>query len=443
MLTARNFIKHVCFVFLLTIPLHFVGAQELVTVGEGWARNSVNTVVFRKNSLTSFKDTQFIAYYNADNYVVIGKRSLKSKQWQLHQTPYKGKTTDAHNSISIAVDSDGYLHMAWDHHGNKLRYCKGVRPGALELTDQLTMTGQFERNVTYPEFYNLPNGNLLFMYRDGSSGAGNMVINRYDVRTKKWIQLHQNLIDGEKARNAYWQACVDANGTIHLSWVWRESPNVASNHDLCYAKSDDGGVTWKKSTGQTYTLPITAATADYAYRIPQGSELINQTSMTADSKGSPFIASYWRDSGSAVPQYGIVYKDGTKWKVNHATFRRTAFSLGGIGTKRIPISRPQVIVWKEKGKTATAIIYRDEERSNKVSVAITHNLEKNVWQIKDLLSRDVGSWEPSFDPVMWKTNKQLHLFVQRTEQSDGEGVSSLSPQTIFVLQWNPKLQIAK
>ncbi len=31
-------------------------------VAEGWANNSINAVVFRKNSLVSFKDTQYIAF---------------------------------------------------------------------------------------------------------------------------------------------------------------------------------------------------------------------------------------------------------------------------------------------------------------------------------------------------------------------------------------------
>jgi hypothetical protein len=438
MLTRNNFFKKRSLFFLLLILCQFVNAQELVPVGEGWAKNSVNTVIFRKNSLTSFKDTQFIAYYNGEGFVVTGKRSLKSKQWQLHQTSYKGQIKDAHNSISIAVDGDGFLHMAWDHHGNRLRYCKSVRPGALELTEELPMTGSLERNVTYPEFYHLPNGDLLFFYRDGSSGSGNLVINRYHLQTKSWTQLHSNLIDGEKARNAYWQACVDAKGAVHLSWVWRESPNVASNHDLCYARSDDGGLTWKRSTGENYALPITAATAEYACKIPQSRELINQTSMAADDMGAPFIASYWRDSGSAVPQYRLVYKTDAIWKMQTANFRNTPFSLSGAGTKRIPISRPQVIVWKEKGKTAVGIIFRDAERGNKVSAAISKNIAQNKWSLLDLTNESVGSWEPTFDSERWKRNHQLYLFVQKTEQADAEGTSSLSPQMISVLQWVPK-----
>ena len=116
----------------------------------------------------------------------------------LQTTKLKGNVADAHNSISIMVDGDGYLHIAWNHHGNQLHYCKTVAPGSLQLTDELPMTGNQEQKVTYPEFYSLPNGNLLFFYRDGQSGQGNLVINRYNTKQKQWQQLHSNLIDGEK-----------------------------------------------------------------------------------------------------------------------------------------------------------------------------------------------------------------------------------------------------
>jgi len=423
--------------FLLLFANLLTKAQSVSNVDFGWAGNSINTIVFRKNSLTSFKDTQFIAYYNAEAFVVIGKRALNSNKWQLKQTPYKGKIRDAHNSISIAVDGTGYLHVAWDHHGSRLRYAKSVAAGSLVLTEELPMTGNLSKAVTYPEFYNLPDGNLLFFYRDGSSGSGNLVINRYDVHTKAWTQHHQNLIDGEKVRNAYWQACVDAKGTIHLSWVWRESPDVASNHDMAYARSDDGGVSWKNSTGESYALPITAATAEYACKIPQGSELINQTSMTADEKGHPFIATYWRDSGTNIPQYHVIYKTGKTWQVQSLNFRTTSFSLSGAGTKRIPVSRPQILVWGAKGKTASAVIFRDAERGNKVSVALSKNITSKAWKVVDLTTHEVGSWEPTYDLVLWKRKGIVDLFVQKTEQSDAEGMSALPPQMISVLRWLP------
>jgi hypothetical protein len=421
--------------------LCIAGAQEKTTISEaglGWAKNSVNVVIFRKNSLTSLGDTQYIAYYDNDANVIIGKRVITDKKWKLVKTKFKGNASDAHNSISIMVDGGGYLHMAWDHHNNPLRYCKSVAPGSLEMSDKMSMTGLAEQNLSYPEFYRMPNGNLLFFYRNGQSGNGNLVINQYDIKTQQWKQLQSNLIDGEGKRNAYWEACLDAKGTIHISWVWRESPDVASNHDMGYARSDDGGVSWKKSTGEKYTLPITEVTAEYAAHIPQRSELINQTSMYALEDGTPVIASYWKTGNDTAPLYHVLWLQKGKWMQSDLKTRKTPFSLSGAGTKRIPISRPQVIAWKQKNKTALAIIFRDEERGNKVSIAITDNLQNANWRVKDLSQEPAGSWEPSYDTELWKNKRILHLFLQFADQQDAEGKTNTPPQSVKVLEWRPR-----
>jgi BNR repeat-containing family member len=368
----------------------------------------------------------------------LGKRKLSTNKWELQITKLKGNVADAHNAISIMVDGDGYLHLAWNHHNNQLHYCKSVTPGSLQLTDELPMTGKLEQKITYPEFYSLPNGDLLFFYRDGQSGRGNLVINRYNTKQQQWQQLHNNLINGENMRNAYWQACVDVKGAVHISWVWRESPDVASNHDMCYAKSIDGGVTWMNSKNERYTLPITAAAAEYAFRISQKSELINQTSMYADEQGNPFIASYWKDKGDSVPQYHVIYKTNNQWQVQNLGFRKTAFSLSGVGTKRIPISRPQIICWKKRNKNAVAIIFRDEELGGKPMITITSNIAKNKWQLKELTNVSVGSWEPTYDTELWKSKRQLNLFMQFTEQKDEEGSAKIQPQQVQVLSFKIK-----
>ncbi len=407
---------------------------KLVFVDSGWANNSVNTAVFRKNSLSTYKNTQYISFYNKNGFVVLGKRTLGKTTWTLQTTKFKGSVADAHNSISIITDGDGYLHLAWNQHNNPLHYSKSIAPGSLQMTDEMAMTGMAEALVTYPEFYTLSNGNLLFLYRDGKSGKGNLVINSYDINTKTWSQLHQNLIDGEKKRNAYWQACVDVKGTVHLSWVWRESADVATNHDLCYAKSTDGGVTWQNSKNEKYKLPINAATAEYVCLIPQKSELINQTSMCTDEEGNPFIASYWRDKDDPVPQYHIAYNVNNEWKVQNTGFRKTAFSLSGMGTKRIPVSRPQVISYKKGNRNLVALIFRDEERGNKVCVAVNEDMSVNNWRVNDVTATAVGSWEPSFDTELWKKKKQLHVFVQFTDQKDGEGKANILPQPVQVME---------
>jgi len=412
-------------------------SQEFIPadiVANGWAKNSINTVVFRKNSIASYKLTQYIAYYDSTGHVDICMRKRFPHRWQANQTKYIGDTRDAHRSISIIVDGEGYLHCSFDQHNSPLRYARSIAPNSTDLGPEIPMVNDRETHVTYPEFYRLPDGNLLFLYRDGASGNGNLVLNHYDAKTKSWNRLQDNLIDGEGKRNAYWQAALDTNGTIHLSWTWRESPDVASNHDIAYARSRDGGHTWETSTGKPYTLPITAATAEYAAHIPQNSGLINQTSMCADDKGSPYIAAWWRPGDSPVPQYMIVYRDAAGWHTRQVSHRKTPFQLGGAGTKHIPLSRPQVLNYRHQ----LILVYRDIEQGNKITIANCHHFPEGEWTLQNLGDSDYANWEPTYDGQLWRDQHLLHLFVQRVGQGDGETLENLPPQPISILEWNPE-----
>lgn len=424
---ARGIISGIC---LFCVFLLQGCSTNLIPVGEGYSNTSVNATVFRNNSLVTFQDTQFIAFYDPDEYLVLGKRKLGNAQWELKRSAYKGNCKDAHNIISLIVDGDGYLHVSFDHHGHPLNYCRSVVPFSLELGEKISMTGDDEGNVTYPEFYSLANGDLLFVYRSGSSGRGNLVMNRYLLQNQKWTRIHDILIDGEDQRNAYWQLYVDEKGTIHLSWVWRETWMVETNHDMCYARSFDNGMTWYKTNGEKYELPITLANAEYACRIPQNSELINQTSMGANADGHPYIATYWRDQDSEIPQYRMIWHDGKEWNNYQVMERKTPFSLVGGGTKMIPIARPRIAVDGEK----VWYIFRDQERGSKVSIAYTDHVASGEWTVSDLTDFSVDAWEPTYDTELWKEKKQLNLFVQTTRQGDGERTIETEPQMVYVLE---------
>lgn len=417
--------------------------NDLVTVGMGFSGTSVNATIFRKNSIVSQDKWQFVAYYDNDGYVCIGKRKIGADQFQVTRSQYKGNINDAHNIISIGIDGDGFLHVAFDHHNNKLHYCRSARPYSTLLSELEPMVGQDEDKVTYPEFYTLRgvgcnrginNGDLIFVYRSGQSGQGNLVMNHYDFKRMKWERVQNVLIDGEGQRNAYWQMQVDANGVIHLSWVWRETWLVETNHDLCYACSYDGGKTWRKSTGEKYKLPITAENAEYAFRIPQNSELINQTSIAADKNSVPYIATYWKATDDEAPQYKVVYKQKDKWIAQNVGRRTQNFSLSGGGTKLIPMSRPQLAVSGKKDKVQAYYIYRDVESGSKVTVAKTDDIRSGEWSIEYPGNLIVDAWEPSYDTNLWNQQLKLNIFVQRVEQGDGEKTIQSVPQPVMVLE---------
>jgi hypothetical protein len=400
---------------------------NLVPVGLGWAKNSVNATVFREASVTSHEDTQYVGYYNPEGEMVLAKRQHDSTEWTTHNTGIKANTSDAHNGISIAVDGSGLLHVSWDHHGHPLRYATGVKPGSLELTEKKPMNGEKEGNVTYPQFFTMAEGGLIFFYRDGSSGNGNLVLKRYNLKSETWQTVQSNLIDGEGQRNAYWQACVDDDGAIHLSWVWRETGDVATNHDMCYAVSRDGGKSWERSDGTPYKGSINEGNAEVVSRIPQNSELINQTSMAVDAEGRPIIASYWRPDGAAAPQVMVITLTDDGWETEQASRRNLDFTLRGFGTRGPPMSRPQVVL----GEGGPLVVYRDEEFDTRV---VLLSKRDGKWSQELITEEGVGRWEPTYDRAVWRSKGELHLFHQEVAQVEAEGIADNEPTMVSILE---------
>ena len=85
--------------------------------------------VFRKGSVVSWGERQYVGFYDGEGRVVLAMRTLGASEWTVRQTPLTGRVQDAHNSISLGVDGDGLLHLAWDHHSSPLRYCAAKAPG--------------------------------------------------------------------------------------------------------------------------------------------------------------------------------------------------------------------------------------------------------------------------------------------------------------------------
>lgn len=417
------------------------GARLEQIVGDAFAGSSVNVLANSQHTLLTHGDVQYAAFYAADSTLVLAKRARGAGAWTTHRTAFKGRTADAHNTIAIGVDGDGFLHVAWDHHNNALNYARGTAPGSLELGPRESMTGSHENRVTYPAFLPLPDGDLLFFHRDGGSGRGNLVLNRYRVRVRVWTQVHANLIDGEGARSAYPAFTVDAQGTLHLAWVWRATPDVATNQDLAYARSSDGGVSWTSVDNRPLAVPFTAGNADYALRVGPNRSLMNPPSLAADADGRPLIANYWTPDDSDIPQFHVVRHVGNRWQTSRVTARTTPFTLAGGGTKNPPISRAVLAVHASgDGGREVVLVYRDDERGGRIVAATCKDLRKTGWRFTPLTHGSVGAWEPSFDPVAWTRDGEIHLLVQAVVQRDGNDreAAAVPPTPVSVLTWKPQ-----
>ena len=75
--------RKLLFLFLI-ITVTAGKAQKLMdTGGMAYSRNSVNTTVFRSNSVVSSGKYQYIAFYDQDGFIVLGQRKITEKNGSL------------------------------------------------------------------------------------------------------------------------------------------------------------------------------------------------------------------------------------------------------------------------------------------------------------------------------------------------------------------------
>ncbi len=82
------------------------------------------------------------------------------------------------------------------------------------------------------------------------------------------------------------------------------------------------------------------------------------------------------------------------------------------------------------------LIFRDDLRGSKISLAFKDLKTDTQWQVKDLSDENIGDWEPNFDKELFKHTEALHLFKQKVTQIDGEGLSKALATPVSILEIN-------
>lgn len=277
-------------------------------------------------------DRQYIAYYNANRNMVVGQRYLDESTFDLHIMPATSRETaggtstvlgwDSHNSVTIGIDKEGYLHLSGNMHVHPITYFKSTEPYDIStLKQQMTLVGPNEERCTYPHFMLTKEDELLFHYRDGGSGNGNEIYNIYSTETGKWSRmLDVPLTDGQGLMNAYQsQPSVLKDGWYHVYWVWRDTPDCSTNHDLSFMKSPDLK-NWYNAFGEQIALPATLDKKELIVDpVPAQGGLLNLAAkMVLDQKDRP-VFTYHKFDEDGNTQLYIAKTEGDKWTYHTVT----------------------------------------------------------------------------------------------------------------------------
>lgn len=277
-------------------------------------------------------DVQYAAYYNARHEMIVAKRNLNAPSWQKVTLPSK-VGWDSHNYITMAVDTKGELHLAGNMHCVPLIYFRTRAAGDITTFERLPMTGKEEQRCTYPRFLQDADGNLVFMYRSGGSGNGRRFFNAYDVEARTWRRfLDGPMFEGQGKRNAYPLGPTQGpDGWFHVVWVWRDTPDCATNHHLSYARSRDMK-NWETADGNPVALPfLLEQSATWVDAVPPGGGIINGCEKLAFDSGNRPVISYHKSDANGHMQVYVARFEGGKWRSHPITRwdKRIVFSGGG------------------------------------------------------------------------------------------------------------------
>jgi uncharacterized repeat protein (TIGR01451 family) len=295
--------------------------------------NTVNVASYQQDAILTYAGYQYTAWYQNDGpgagqaTAVIARRALPDGAWESTRLPFGLWSNDSHNTISLGVTpSDGRLHVTFPTHDNPVRYTRTV-PGVLDHPGLVTWSSRLFEPVanefpgapltnptfTYPQFENVGEQTLL-TWRSGSTDNGRQLLLRYnDDAAGTWTVLGRFTHNAGQAYDGGFGTSASRYGYIHgfsadaageqlavtLSWreqqnAWCEGPLAVGNHDLGYAVSGDGGLTWRNNAGGLVATTTTADTTGTITPFSPGivvapiginKGLINQETQAFDSAG--------------------------------------------------------------------------------------------------------------------------------------------------------------
>lgn len=231
----------------------------------------------------------------------------------LRETAGSGCTTfvddRGHNQPSVAVDGDGYIHVAASMHNNTWRYYRSSQPG--DPTTMVNRSSELPNQhllFTYPSLDRGPDGDVWLIVRSRAPGVHTQAgaqLYHWHASTQQWTWTSFAF---EQGMTVYPDDVeVTPDGVVHIAFQWGHMATEV-RHEPSYLQYRPDTQTFHNITGAQVSKPVTRATPGLIYQPMQPGESygssagVQNAKMALYQQGSqwwPAIAYRYRQPGDS------------------------------------------------------------------------------------------------------------------------------------------------
>ena len=284
-------------------------------------------------------NTTYFVFGNERNASAIGSYDHAARAYSRPTVLGANPDGDAHRNPTLALDVTGFLYVFFGAHNDPTRVLRSDRPHA---TDAWRECGTIiDPTTSYPQPFQLLPDEISVSYRERSCGWRSRVLRNQGKTWEDPVDIVA--FEGCDIYAVSIAETGDFPRKIHLAWSRlgggtdeeiRTKHLWARRYNIYYARSEDGGRTWRRSDGTPYDLPVTEAEAEKLYDSGERGVWLKDIQLGPD--GRPFIlfidadpftylsdwkcgrlcAEGWRFSDIAVGDHmyddgGMVIEDGS------------------------------------------------------------------------------------------------------------------------------------
>lgn len=254
-----------------------------------------------------------IPYYSSINivskfYYGITYYDHTIGRWYRPKTIGEISTTDAHANPALCVLRSGTIVVGYGGISSKIKTAVSDEPNNIGA---FTAGADSTNNGVYPTLFEPSSGNLCLFY-NSSPAQDYLYMQKSSDEASSWGSPTGIIFAG----TGYWAYCkiyADPNTSpnkIHIFWTPYKTTVPTGRYNIYHVYSDDGGVSWKNSSGITQTLPVDTTKSTKV--LDSGTDEVMISDIATDTNGNVYClcsqgsGTTWQAKVIKVTSAGVV-----------------------------------------------------------------------------------------------------------------------------------------